>query len=381
MSTFLELLESAKAQIREVDAAHLQQLVEGGGAVVLDVREPGEWADGTIPGARMISRGFLEMQIERLVPARETSLVLYCESGVRSIFAARSLLELGYSNVSSLQGGIVAWKNAGMPVDHSSQLSQIQRARYSRHIRIPEIAEAGQLRLLESRVLLIGAGGLGSPAAFYLAAAGVGTLGLVDNDIVDRSNLQRQILHTEDRIGSPKVDSAARAIKALNPDVHVEAFNLRLNADNVDEIFSQGWDVVLDGGDNFPTRYLINDACVRHGIPNVHGSVFRFEGQVTTFGKDGPCYRCLYPEAPPPELTPNCQEAGVLGAVPGVVGVLQSVEVLKLLLGLGETLQGRLLLFDAMRTSFRELRMQQDPQCAVCSVQSSSASLTSSIPS
>lgn len=366
MSTFLELLESAKAQVGEVDVADLRRLVQDDATVLLDVREPTEWVDGTIPGAQTISRGFLEMQIEKSVPSRETPIVLYCESGIRSVFAARTLMELGYLQVRSLKGGIVSWKNAGLDLEHSSVLSEAQRTRYSRHIRIPEIGEAGQQRLLGARVLMIGAGGLGSPAAFYLAAAGVGTIGLVDNDVVDRSNLQRQILHTEDRIGMPKVESAARTLRALNPDVEIEAFHFRLDAENVDSLLEKGWDVVVDGGDNFKTRYLLNDACVRHGIPNVHGSVFRFEGQVTTFGASGPCYRCLYPEAPPPELTPNCQEAGVLGAVPGVVGVLQAVEVLKLLLGLGETLQGRLLIFDAMRTSFRELRMQRDPKCSVC---------------
>ena len=363
-------MHELRASIPEVSPGEAHE-ARAAGAVLIDVREPDEIAQGTPEGALRIVRGFLELRIEEAVSDLETPIVLMCAGGSRSLFAADDLRRLGYTRVSSLAGGFAAWQRAGLPVERPRTLSPDERERYGRHLSVPEVGEAGQARLLQSRVLLVGAGGLGSPAAFYLAAAGVGRLGIVDDDVVDRSNLQRQILHTDDRVGRPKVESARRTLEALNPGVEIEAIAERLAPDNVERIFD-GYDVVVDGTDNFPTRYLVNDACVKLGIPNVHGSVYRFEGQVSVFwpGREkdpGPCYRCLYPSPPPPELAPSCAEAGVLGVLPGVVGLLQAVETVKVLLGIGEPLVGRLLQYDALQAGFHKLRMERDPACRHCS--------------
>jgi sulfur-carrier protein adenylyltransferase/sulfurtransferase len=368
VSTFDKLIKKVKDEIRETDVHSVYERLESGEDFVLvDIREREEVADGVIAGAERIPRSFLDMRIEKLVSDKTKAVVLYCAGGTRSALGTRTLLELGYENVESMSGGFAAWKQAGLAFEIPKTFRPDQLTRYSRHLIIPEVGEAGQRKLLDSRVLMLGAGGLGSPAALYLAAAGVGTIGIIDSDVVDRSNLQRQILHTDARVGEPKVDSAELTLKALNPDVEVVKFNERLSSENVLEIFS-GWDLLVDGGDNFPTRYLINDVCVHLGIPNVHGSVYRFEGQVTTFvPREGPCYRCLYPEPPPPEFAPSCQEAGVLGVLPGIIGLLQAIEVIKLLLGVGEPLTGRLLVFDGLKTQFKELRLQRDPHCARCS--------------
>jgi sulfur-carrier protein adenylyltransferase/sulfurtransferase len=366
--TYRELLQQAKAEIEEIDAARAHSLVADGEAPALvDVRERDEWDEGHIPGAVHIPRGYLESRIEQAALDRARPLIVYCASGSRSAFAARTLQELGYEQVSSLAGGFTDWKQNGFPTELSRTLAPTQRTRYSRHVLIPEVGETGQLRLLDARVLLVGAGGLGSPAALYLAAAGVGTLGIIDADVVDETNLQRQIVHSTERLGEPKVDSARRTLTALNPDVDVVTYRERLSSDNVDRILEPGWDVIVDGADNFPTRYLVNDASVWHGIPVVHGSIFRFEGQVTVFKPgEGPCYRCLFPQPPPPELAPSCAEGGVLGVLPGVIGSLQASEALKLALGIGEPLVGRLLLFDALAATFAEVKLQRDPTCPVC---------------
>ena len=366
MATYRELLAQVKTEIDEVGAAEARE--RQGSAVFVDVREREEWEEGAVPGAVHVPRGQLESRIEGLVPDRATELVLYCAGGSRSAFAAKALGELGYENVSSLIGGFTDWKRNGYPIETPSSLTPDQRRRYSRHLLIPEVGEAGQERLLNSRVLLIGAGGLGSPASLYLAAAGVGTLGIVDADVVDDSNLQRQIVHSTDRLGEAKVLSAKRTIEALNPDVEVKAYEERLTSENIERILGDGWDVIVDGADNFPTRYLVNDASVWHGIPVVHGSIYRFEGQVTVFNPraTGPCYRCLFPTPPPPELAPSCAEGGVLGVLPGIVGSFQANEALKLLLGIGETLQGRLLLLDALGTTVDEVAVKRDPSCPVC---------------
>lgn len=367
MASFNELIERVKSEIVETDSQQVRELQESDdGTRIIDVRERDEFVEGHIEGAEFIPRGLLDLKIENTVPDKDQPIVLYCAGGTRSALAARTLGDLGYSDVKSMAGGFTAWKRSGLPVHIPKTLNQEQLNRYSRHLLIPEIGEKGQTELLDAKVLMLGAGGLGSPAAFYLAAAGVGKIGIIDSDVVDRSNLQRQILHTDDRVGQPKVDSAEQTIKALNPDVEVVKYQEWLTTDNVLEIF-EGWDIVVDGGDNFATRYLINDACVRLGIPNVHGSVFRFEGQVTSFiAGDGPCYRCLYPEPPPPELAPSCQEAGVLGVLPGIIGLLQAIEVIKIVADIGEPLNGRLLTFDGLKTEFRELRLRRDPECEVC---------------
>ena len=364
--TFRELLSEVKKEIREVSHEHVRQLLDSGAKVKLvDVREADEYAGGRLPGAVHIPRGYLELRIEEQAD-RDEELVLYCAGGTRSALAARTLRQMGYTCVSSLAGGYNRWSDAALPVERPVVLSAEQKERYRRHLILPEVGEEGQAKLLKSRVLLLGAGGLGSPAALYLAAAGVGTLGVVDADVVDLSNLQRQVLHTLERRGQPKVQSAKAAIEALNPDVRVVPFQERLTTANVERILAD-FDLVLDGGDNFPTRYLLNDACVLLGKPNVHGSVFRFEGQVTTFlPGHGPCYRCLYPAPPPPELAPSCAEAGVLGVLPGLIGMLQATEALKLLLGVGEPLVGRLVTFDALGTRFQELKLRRDPGCPVC---------------
>lgn len=365
MSGFKSLLDGLRTQVREIDAKTANERKQAG-ASLIDVRESTETADGIVPGSRLIPRGFLELRIEDQLPNRDQEIILMCAGGTRSLLAARALQELGYSNVSSLDGGFRAWKNEGYGFEVPKTLTTEQLTRYSRHLLIPEVGEEGQRKLLDAKVLMLGAGGLGSPAAFYLAAAGIGTIGIIDSDVVDRSNLHRQILHTEDRVGMSKVDSARIALEALNPDIEIVTYNQRLNADNVLEIF-EGYDIVVDGGDNFPTRYLVNDACVHLGITNVTGSVFRFEGQVSVIKPHaGPCYRCLYPEPPPAEFAPSCQEAGVLGVLPGTIGLIQATEVIKVILGIGNPLIGRLMMYDALEEKFRELRIRQDPECKMC---------------
>ena len=368
MPSYRELLQQVKTEIEEVDAARTRDLLDAADPPQLvDVREPDEWTEGHIPGAVLVPRGNLESRIERVVPDRSRPIVLYCAVGARSAFAAKSLEELGYENVSSLAGGFTEWKRNGYPVQLPRALDAEARRRYSRHLLIPEVGDEGQLKLLDSRVLLIGAGGLGSPASLYLAAAGVGKLGIVDDDRVDESNLQRQIAHSTERLGEWKAESAKRTLQALNPDVQVVPYLERLTSENVERILADGWDVIVDGADNFPTRYLVNDAAVWHDIPLVHGSIYRFEGQVTVFKPhEGPCYRCLFPQPPPPELAPSCAEGGVLGVLPGIVGSLQASEALKLCLGIGDSLAGRLLLFDALATEFHEVALRRDPNCPVC---------------
>ena len=362
-------LAELKARIPEVTPREALAL-QSRGAVLVDVREADEIVQGTPPGALRLGRGFLELRIEQAVPDPQRPLVLMCGSGTRSLFAAEDVARLGYRSVSSMAGGFTRWKHEGLPVEQPPSLDAAARERYSRHLLMPEIGESGQARLMESKVLLVGAGGLGSPAAYYLAAAGVGTLGLVDHDVVERSNLQRQILHTDARVGTSKVASARQALEALNPGVKVVGHEVRLASENVERLLG-GYDVVVDGSDNFATRYLVNDACVKLRIPDVNGAVYRFEGQLSVFWparpqRPGPCYRCLYREPPPPELAPSCAEAGVLGVLPGVIGLLQATETLKLLLGLGEPLVGRLLCFDALRGRFTELAIERDPQCRYC---------------
>jgi molybdopterin/thiamine biosynthesis adenylyltransferase/rhodanese-related sulfurtransferase len=340
------------------------------GAVLIDVREPDEVAAGSPSDAQRIVRGFLELRVEDVVPDKSTPVLVMCAGGVRSLFASEGLLQLGYSDVSSVVGGFTRWKSDQLPVEVPAMLDAAGRERYQRHISMPEIGEEGQLRLAASRVLMIGAGGLGCPGAFYLAAAGVGHLGIVDDDVVDRSNLQRQILHTDDRVGTSKVQSARKTLLGLNPAIDVECFETRLTSSNVEQIF-EGWDIVVDGSDNFPTRYLVNDACVRLKLPNVHGSIYRFEGQVSVFWpacpeRRGPCYRCLYPQPPPPDMAPSCAEAGVLGVLPGAIGTLQAIETIKILLGIGDPLVGRLIQYDALRQRFTELNLRPDPGCEYC---------------
>jgi sulfur-carrier protein adenylyltransferase/sulfurtransferase len=368
MPSYRDLLAQVKNEIEEVDAARVRQLGDGPEPPLLvDVRESDEWDEGHIPGAVHVARGFLESRIEAAAPDHAQPVVVYCAGGSRSAFAAKSLQDLGYENVISLAGGYTDWKRNGFPTQLPRTLDADKRSRYSRHILIPEVGIEGQLKLLESRILLIGAGGLGSPASLYLAAAGVGTIGIVDDDRVDASNLQRQIAHSTETLGDWKADSAKASIEALNPDVTVITYKERLTSENVDRILADGWDVIVDGADNFPTRYLVNDAAVFHDIPLVHGSIYRFEGQATVFKPhDGPCYRCLFPQPPPPELAPSCAEGGVLGVLPGIIGSLQANEALKLALGIGETLSGRLLLFDALSTEFSEVTLRRDPGCPVC---------------
>jgi molybdopterin/thiamine biosynthesis adenylyltransferase/rhodanese-related sulfurtransferase len=367
MASYRDLLQQTREEIEEIGSAQARELVEEGEAAVVDVRERDEWEEGHLPRAVHIPRGNLESRIEGAVPDKSRPVLLYCASGNRSAFAAKTLEELGYEDVVSLAGGFTDWKRNGFPFELPRALDEAKRRRYSRHLLIPEVGEEGQLKLLDSRVLLIGAGGLGSPASLYLAAAGVGTLGIVDDDAVDETNLQRQIVHSTERLGESKAESAKRTIEALNPDVDVKVFQERLTSENVDRILGEGWDVIVDGADNFPTRYLLNDASVWHGIPVVHGSIYRFEGQTTVFKPhEGPCYRCLFPQPPPPELAPSCAEGGVLGVLPGVIGSLQANEALKLSLGIGEPLVGRLLMFDALAGSFTEISLRRDPDCPVC---------------
>ena len=365
--TYSDLFSEVRQSVRTISLEDLKKRLEAGRAPVLvDVREKDEFRAGYIPGALHLPRGFLEMQAEQKLPDKAAEIVVYCAGGTRSAFAAKTLSELGYANVLSANPGFVRWKDLGYPMETPPALSDAQRDRYSRHILLPEVGEKGQAKLLSSKVLLLGAGGLGSPAAMYLAAAGVGTIGLVDADTVDASNLQRQILHATSRVGVPKVDSAEIAIRDLNPDVKVVKYQERLTSENVDRIF-KGWDVVVDGCDNFPTRYLVNDASLFHKVPVVHGSIFRFDGQVTTFMPfDGPCYRCLYPEPPPPHLAPSCSEAGVLGILCGIVGTLQATEAIKLLLCKGHLLNGRLLQYDSMNMSFRSFKLRRNKSCPAC---------------
>ena len=364
--TFRDLLAATKKSIREITVDELKRQLDSSAPLkLIDVRETEEFGAGRLPGAISVPRGFLELKIEEKAK-RDEALILYCAGGVRSALAARSLAELGYTNVQSLAGGYNRWHDAAYPTETPFVLTAEQKERYRRHLSIPEVGEEGQAKLLKAKVLLMGAGGLGSPAALYLAAAGVGTIGIVDMDVVDLSNLQRQVIHTQERRGMAKTASAAEAIAALNPDVKVVPFQERLTSGNIDRIFD-GFDLILDGGDNFPTRYLINDACVKHRKPNIHGSIYRFEGQVTTFiPYEGPCYRCLYPQPPPPDMAPSCAEAGVLGVLPGIVGLFQTNEALKLILKLGEPLNGRLLTLDALGSTFRTLKLRRDPACPVC---------------
>lgn len=361
MASFRDLLSATKAAVREVTTEEAEPLRVAPGAVVLDVREADEYEQGALPGALHIPRGTLETSIEMQVPDHATPLVVYCAGGTRSAFAAKTLGELGYTDVVSVIGGFNRWKDEGRDWVTPQTLDADQRNRYKRHLLLPEVGETGQQQLLASKVLLLGAGGLGSPAALYLAAAGVGTIGVIDMDVVDASNLQRQILHNMDRIGERKVDSAKKTITLLNPDVNVVTYDVRLGADNVMDILA-GYDVIVDGTDNFPTRFLVNDASVKLGIPVVHGSIFRFEGMVTVFDpKNGPTYRDMVPEPPPADMAPSCAEAGVLGVLPGIVGSIQAIETIKLLLGLGDPLIGRLLAYDSMEQSFREYKVRVDP--------------------
>ncbi|MEQ8280402.1 MAG: molybdopterin-synthase adenylyltransferase MoeB [Deltaproteobacteria bacterium] len=363
------LIEQTKARIQEASVEEVRTRLEANPNVVLvDVREADEVATGIIAGAKHIPRGFLELRIENVERNRDAEMVVYCAGGTRSALAVRSLEELGYTNVTSMKGGFNGWKNAGFPWKVEEQLSPNQKIRYSRHLLLPEVGEEGQKKLLDAKVLLVGAGGLGSPSAFYLAAAGIGHIGIVDPDVVDFSNLQRQILHRDADAGVPKVDSAERAMKDLNPDIKVTKYQDLLTSQNIMQILDEGYQIVVDGCDNFQTRYLINDACVFRGIPNVHGSIFQFEGQASVFAPSlgGPCYRCLYPEPPPPGMAPSCAEAGVIGALPGIVGTIQAMETIKIILGEGNPLAGRLLQFDALEMKWRELKLHRDPSCPVC---------------
>ena len=365
--TYKELMEDARREVPEWSTDRVREhLGNGNDSALLDVREKEEFREGHLAGALSLPRGFLEQRVEQAVPDKTKCLIAYCAGGARSLLAAKQLKDMGYENVISMAGGYTAWKNAGYPWQQDRQFTAEQLTRYSRHFLLPEVGEEGQAKLLDAKVLLIGAGGLGSPTAFYLAAAGVGTLGLVDHDVVDLSNLQRQILHTNDRIGKPKVESARQTLQALNPDVKVIGYQERLSSENALRLFAE-YDVIVDGCDNFPTRYLVNDACVMLGKPNVHGSIFQFEGQASVFypGK-GPCYRCLFPEPPPPGAAPSCAEAGVLGVLPGLVGCVQALETIKLLLGVGRPLIGRMVYFDTLSMELRVHKLRKDPECPVC---------------
>ncbi len=364
MPTPRELLNAAKQAIREVEPSDVAARLDY--YRILDVREPDEHEQGAVPGAVHIPRGNLEFSVESRLTDKHAPIAVYCAGGVRSAFAAKTLQDLGYTDVVSVIGGFNKWKDEGLTWTTPRTLNPDQRNRYQRHLLLPEVGDEGQLRLLDSKVLLLGAGGLGSPAALYLAAAGVGTIGSIDMDVVDASNLQRQVLHNMDRIGMRKVDSAKQTLTAINPDLNVKTYDVRLGADNVLDIID-GYDVIVDGTDNFPTRYLVNDAALVKGIPVVHGSIFRFEGQVTIFHPYvGPCYRCMIPEPPPAELAPSCAEAGVLGVLPGIIGSIQAIETIKLLLELGEPLVGRLLTYDSMDESFRTFKVRRDPSCPAC---------------
>src|SRR6202453_2083712 len=360
------MLAAAKAEVREVEPAQAEEEIAAGPTVVLDVREPDEYEQGALPDAVHIPRGTLETTVEGRIPDKTSHVVVYCAGGTRSAFAAQTMQELGYTDVASVIGGFNRWKDEGRSWAAPQSLTPEQRNRYQRHLLLPEVGEVGQLKLLDSKLLLLGAGGLGSPAALYLAAAGVGTIGIIDMDVVDASNLQRQILHNTDRIGERKVDSAKKTLTLINPDVNVVTYDVRLGADNILDIID-GYDVIVDGTDNFPTRYLVNDASLLKNIPVIHGSIFRFEGQVTVFSPFvGPCYRCMIPEPPPAELAPSCAEAGVLGVLPAIVGSLQAIEAIKILLDLGEPLIGRLLTYDSLEQEFRTFKVRRDPDGPAC---------------
>jgi molybdopterin/thiamine biosynthesis adenylyltransferase/rhodanese-related sulfurtransferase len=366
--SFQELLADARKEVPELNAQQVDELLSSNGKshVILDVRESDEWRQGHLEGAVPLPRGFLEIKVESAVPDKRTPIIAYCAGGVRSLLAGKVLKEMGYQNVTSMSGGYAAWKNGGFKWVQDFQYTPEQLIRYSRHFLLPEVGEEGQAKLLQAKVLMIGAGGLGSPSAYYLAAAGVGTIGIIDNDVVDISNLQRQILHANDRIGMPKVESAKKTLEGLNPDVKVIPYQVKLTSENALEILKD-YDLVVDGCDNFPTRYLVNDACVLLGKPNVHGSIFQFEGQATVFypGK-GPCYRCLYPEPPPAEMAPSCAEAGVLGVLPGLIGTIEGLEAIKIILGKGDTLIGRLLCFNTLTMEINNLKLRRDPNCPMC---------------
>ncbi|MEO6772004.1 MAG: molybdopterin-synthase adenylyltransferase MoeB [Kofleriaceae bacterium] len=364
MADYDTLVKELRGSIPEIDIANLTSLVPQ--PVIVDCREADEYAEGALVNAVWIPRGFLEAKIEKAVIDRAAAIVVYCRSGVRSLFATRTLRELGYTNVKSLAGGFTGWKKSGQPWLTPHTLRPDQESRYSRHILLPEVGLAGQQKLLAAKIVCIGAGGLGSPSSMYLAAAGVGTLGMIDDDVVDASNLQRQILHGTDRLNTPKVDSAERTLKNLNPDVDVRKHRTRLTSANAEELLA-AYDVIIDGADNFATRYLVNDVALKLGKPVIHASIFRFEGQLTVFPANGsPCYRCLYPQPPPPEDAPSCAEGGVLGVLPGTMGALQATEALKLVLGIGSSLAGRLLVYDALAARFRELKLRRDPKCPTC---------------
>jgi len=366
--SFQEIMAEARKEIPEVSAQQVNELLKNNGKspILLDVRESDEWRQGHLEGALPLPRGFLEIKVESAVPNKDAPIIAYCAGGVRSLLAAKVMKEMGYQDVSSMAGGYAAWKNGGFKWVQDFQYTPEQLIRYSRHFLLPEVGEDGQAKLLQAKVLMIGAGGLGSPSAYYLAAAGVGTIGIIDNDVVDISNLQRQILHANDRVGMPKVESAKKTLEALNPDVKVIPYEAKLTSENIMEIIKD-YDLVVDGCDNFPTRYLVNDACVLTGTPNVHGSIFQFEGQATVFypGK-GPCYRCLYPEPPPAEMAPSCAEAGVLGVLPGLIGVIEALEAVKIILGKGDSLVGRLLHFNTLTMEINTLKLRRDPNCPMC---------------
>jgi adenylyltransferase/sulfurtransferase len=365
--TYREVMAEARQAIPEWSPDEVRQrMSNGGGYTLIDVREKEEYREGHLAGALSVPRGFLDMRIEETVPDKDAKIILYCAGGTRSLLAGRTMHELGYRNVVSMSGGYSGWKNAGHPWEADRQFTADQLNRYSRHFLLPEVGEAGQAKLLDAKVLCIGAGGLGSPTAFYLAAAGVGTIGIVDMDTVDVSNLQRQILHTNDRVGMPKVESAQKTLNALNPDVKIIGIQDRVSSENIMELI-RDYDVIVDGCDNFPTRYLVNDACYMAGKPNVHGSIFQFEGQATVFYPDkGPCYRCLFPEPPPPGAAPSCQEAGVLGVLPGLVGCVQALETMKVILGVGKPLIGRMIYFDTLSMELRIHKLRKDPGCPLC---------------
>src|SRR5215470_17683073 len=367
--TYKQIMDEARRIVPEVSPDDVKtKLDRGEHPIVLDVREKEEFRQGYLPGAVSLPRGFLEMRVEDVVPDRIAPIIAYCGGGTRSLLAGRILKELGYTNVASMRGGFSAWKNQGLPITEDRQFTPEQQIRYSRHFLLPEVGEKGQAKLLEAKVLCIGAGGLGSPAAFYLAAAGVGTLGIVDMDVVDLSNLQRQILHTNDRIGMPKTESARLTLQALNPDVKVMEFRERLSSENAFRIFEQ-FDVILNGSANFPTRYLANDAAVMLKKPLVDGAIWQFEGQATVFfPPQGPCYRCMFPEPPPPGLVPSCAEAGVLGVLPGTIGTMQATEAIKLITGIGQPMVGRMLLYDALEMTFTTIKVRKDPNCPVCGI-------------
>ena len=365
--TYRDVMAEARQAIPEWSPDEVRQrMSNGGGYTLIDVREKEEYREGHLAGALSVPRGFLDMRIEEAVPDKDAKIILYCAGGTRSLLAGRTMHELGYRNVVSMSGGYSGWKNAGHPWEADRQFTADQLNRYSRHFLLPEVGEAGQAKLLDAKVLCIGAGGLGSPTAFYLAAAGVGTIGIVDMDTVDVSNLQRQILHTNDRVGMPKVESAQKTLNALNPDVKIIGIQDRVSSENIMELI-RDYDVIVDGCDNFPTRYLVNDACYMAGKPNVHGSIFQFEGQATVFYPDkGPCYRCLFPEPPPPGAAPSCQEAGVLGVLPGLVGCVQALETMKVILGVGKPLIGRMIYFDTLSMELRIHKLRKDPSCPLC---------------